>query len=44
MDVRKYWAQWKSKMIGRYIYEDNPIEHPPEKYVDVIIPKEWIKF
>ena len=44
MDAGKYWLQWKSKMAGRYIHKDNPIDHPLEKYADVITPEEWIEF
>ena len=35
-DAGKYWGQWKSRMACYYIHVEEPLDHPPEKYADVI--------
>ena len=44
MDTCKYWGQWKSRMANDHIFRENPIDHLPEKFADVITQKEWTAF
>ena len=39
-----YCGQWKSRLAYDYIHVAEPLDHPTEKYAEVITQEEWTTF